>query len=247
MTEQEAEDMTGYDARCMELHALIDMAHRLGLPLPDRLFVAEPAPDALAEAAFADARERCTGAVIFTPIADARRSGIEIRSGGSVYRWVHVNDAIVHAAAQPPERVPGNYATAASILREDADRWAGVFPQSSLYAAPEPGAVADALNAAVDAAVAAAAEHITETGHDDSAAAAEGDAAAADLPRPGGNENPTGTVHTGPGQPDLPGQPTVSEAEGAEPVNALPGEPDQTAVMEPLTEAIPAVTQDGES
>ena len=47
------------------------------------------------------------------------------------------------------------------------------------------------------------------------------------------------------GPPDLPGGPTVSEAEGAEPVNAPAGQPDQTAlipVAEDFTQAIPAVT-----
>ena len=64
---------------------------------------------------------------------------------------------------------------------------------------------------------------LTESGHTDPAAASEGDAAA----------------------PDLPGGPTVSEAEGAEPVNAPAGQPDQTAlipVAEDFTQAIPAVT-----
>jgi len=239
MTEQEAEEMTAYHARYISLRSLLDRAYREGLPLPDRLFCAEGAPDAIAVADMSAASERMDGRVIHQVTRDGWRIALEIRESDAVYRWAHTWDEIVHGRPGPQqdEDEPGTYVHGPAVL------------------AANPG-MGYIFGLPAEAAVAAPSPHVTEPG-EVAAALREGMAdfeaerdraqAAADLPRPGGNENPTGPVHTGPGQPDLPGQPTVSEAEGAEPVNALPGEPDPTAVMEPLTEAIPAVPQDGES
>ena len=112
-----------------------------------------------------------------------------------------------------------------------------------------PGALALVVAAAADE---SAGLVLGGDGRDDTSAAAEGDAAAIDLPWPGAKPTSpevAGTAEARPGQLDLPGRPTVSAAEGAKPVNALPGELDQTAVIEvhaDPTQAISAVTDSTE-